>query len=269
MIKIKEYLQKLLVINKKPEMSALPSNIAFNIVLALIPTLTVIILIASYFSISLETVMDLVRKIIPGEVSEILIDALSGKGFDSNIGFFTITAFVVATNGTYAIINASNMLYDVEETDLLKDRIKAAFLLIMVIILLMFILIVPVFGNKILELLNWFGISSFDESILMVFDIIKWPVSYLIMYMILKVIYTVAPSKIIDSKDTTVGAVFTSVAWVILSAVFSIYLNKFAHYDIIYGNLSSIIILMIWIYLISYIFVMGLAINKTIIDKKK
>ena len=74
--KIKGYSKKLLKILKKPEMAILPSNIAFNITLAIIPLLTIVVLIASYFNISIDLVTNLVNKIMPSQVSEIIIDVI-------------------------------------------------------------------------------------------------------------------------------------------------------------------------------------------------
>ena len=66
--KIKRYLKKLIKVLRKPEMNILPGNMAFYFVLALIPLLTIIILIASCFSISIDLVADLVKDIFPNQV---------------------------------------------------------------------------------------------------------------------------------------------------------------------------------------------------------
>ena len=110
--KIKGYFKKLFKILAKPEMAILPSNIAFNLILAIIPILTIIVLIASSFDISIDIVTKLVQSIMPSQVSEVIIEVISGKGFDSNIGISNILAFILASNGTYAIIvfrNSSNI----------------------------------------------------------------------------------------------------------------------------------------------------------------
>ena len=77
----------------------------------------------------------------------------------------------------------------------------------------------------------------------------------------IKLIYAISPSKNIQSEETTYGAAFTTIGWVIATFIFRAYLSHFARYDILYGNLSSIIILMVWIYFLSYIFVVGIALN--------
>ena len=83
-----------------------------------------------------------------------------------------------------------------------------------------------------------------------------------------KLLYTIAPDKKIPSHSTTYGSIFTTVIWTIATAIFSYYLKYFANYNMLYGNLSSIIILMMWIYIISYVFVMGIAINATNLNEK-
>lgn len=262
MERIKGYLKKLFKILKKPEMAILPSNIAFNIILAIIPLLTIVVLIASYFDISIDLVSNLVSSVMPKQVSTIIIDVISGKGFDKSVGFFNIIAFVVASNGTYAIINTSNTLYQIKERDYLKDRISSIILLFIVIILFVFLLVVPIFGDNIIKLMTSAKLlSSYADDAIIIFNILKWPITLLIIYLNIKLIYTIAPSKNIRSEETTYGAMFTTFGWILATLIFKFYLNHFARYDIIYGNLAAIIIMMVWMFFLSYIFVLGMAIN--------
>jgi YihY family inner membrane protein len=104
-------------------------------------------------------------------------------------------------------------------------------------------------------------LAGYADDAMVIFNIIKWPISLLIIYLNIKLIYTIAPSKNIRSEETTYGAMFTTFGWIIATLVFKFYLNHFARYDIIYGNLAAIIIMMVWMYFLSYIFVLGMAIN--------
>jgi len=260
--KLSRYIKKLIIILKKPEMSILPSNIAFNIILAIIPLLTIVVLIASSFDISVNMVANLVENIMPSQVSSIIIEAISGKGFDGQIGLFNIIAFYIASNGMYALIETSDALYKIKETDVIKKRISSIIMLLIILTLFVFLLIVPVFGENILTLLS--HITIFEKHIdnaIVLFNIIKWPITLFIIYFNVKLIYTISPSKNIKSKETTIGAAFTTIMWSLLIIIFRFYLGNFAQYDILYGNLSSIIIMMVWIYALSYIFTLGMAIN--------
>ena len=260
--KIKGYWKKLLKILKKPEMAILPSNIAFNITLAIIPLLTIVVLIASYFNISIDLVTNLVNKIMPEQVSAIIIDVISGKGFDQSIGIFNIMAIIIASNGTYAVITTSNTLYKITRSKAVYNRLSSLILLFIVILLFVFLLIVPIFGDSILNLLKHASIiSTYSDSLLNLFDLVKWPLTIFIVFVNIRLIYAVAPSKNIMTSETTYGAIFTTVGWIIATVIFKFYLSHFARYNILYGNLASVIIMLVWIYCLSYIFVFGMAIN--------
>lgn len=260
--KIKKYFKKLFKLLSKPEMAILPSNIAFNLILAIIPILTIIVLIASSFDISIDLVTKMIKGMMPEQVSAVIIDVISGKGFDKTVGISNIIAFVLASNGTYAIITASDTLYKINNTDKIKKRISSLIILLIIIMLLLFLVVVPVFGENILSLMHQAKIfESFNDEIITIFNILKWPLTLFIIYFNIKLIYTIAPSKNVKSKETTVGAIFTTFMWIISTIVFKFYLTYFARYDILYGNLSSIIIMLVWCYFLSYIFVLGMAIN--------
>ena len=260
MNKLTYYIKKSFNTFNQPEMRVLPGNVAFFFVMALIPIITILALIASYFSISFDSILTFIDNLLPKEASSLIIDVISGKGFDTSVGTFTIIALFIASNGTYAIINASNTLYGITSSDRLKDRIKSVIMLFILLLLIIFLIVVPLFGEKILNLLEFI---PFIESIKTIHKLLEWPVSIFLIFVNLKLIYTIAPSVKVASKTTTYGALFTTIIWTIATAVFSYYLNHFANYNILYGNLSSLIILMMWLYIISYVFVMGIAINVT------
>lgn len=266
--KIKEGISKLYKILKKPEMAILPSNIAFNLILAIIPIITLVVLIASSFDISIDTVSNLISEFMPKQVSDVIISTISGKGFDNQVGFFNIFAIVIASNGMYALINTSDALYKIDGAKELSKRISSILILFIVILLFLFLLIVPVFGENILELINYAKVfGKYSYIVNSIFGILKWPLTLLMIYLNINLIYTVAPSVNIKSRDTRIGAIFTTFSWTLLTVIFRFYLTYFARYDILYGNLSSIIIMMVWIYFLSYIFTFGMAINVFIRDQ--
>ncbi|MEE3343830.1 MAG: YihY/virulence factor BrkB family protein [Bacilli bacterium] len=264
--KLNNYITKAWKVFNKMEMRVLPGNVAFFFVLALIPIITITLIIASSFSISFNSVIEFVQDVFPEEASRMILEIISGKGFDGNVGTFNIIAFFVASNGTYAIINASNTLYNIKDSDPLRERVKSVVLLMILILLITFLIIVPVLGETLLNLIKN---NLVIERIKTIYYIIKWPVTFFMIFTILKFIYTIAPSKKIASKTTTYGALFTTFFWTIATAIFSYYLKFFANYNVIYGNISSIIILMIWVYIISYVFVMGIAINAVNLKDEK
>lgn len=258
---IKRYLKKLFRIINKEEMKVLPGHLSFFLILSLIPTITIVGIICNLFGLSTIDIVNFVSNIIPQAVMEIIEPFIETTNNGSYIIYFII-GFILVSNGAYAITLTSNTLYEIKDTSYIKGRIKALFLTILLMFLFVFILIVLAFGNKILGfILSFKMFNNVSVLIYTLFVYLKWPLAFFIIYILLKFIYTIAPDKRIKSESVTRGSIFTTIGWIGITAIYSYYANNIANYDMFYGNLSNIIILMMWIYIIAYIFVIGIAIN--------
>lgn len=261
---MKRQLKKIVNIFSRAELGILPASLAYYLFLAIIPILTIIVLIASSFNISLDRLAVIINDMLPQKVAEFILEIINGRGFDTNVGMFNLIAFIVSTNGTYAIIKSANSLYNVKNSDIVRDRIKSVIILIDILLLFIFMMLVPIFGEKILLFIKSTEVfSGITDELIFVINIIKWPLTFFIILINIKLIYTISPSKQISSRNTTVGALVTTISWMLFSVIFGYYIEYFARYDILYGNLSSIIILLIWLYSMSFMFVLGMIINTT------
>ena len=268
MKKIKKYIEKLLKILSLKELRILPAYLSYSFVLASIPIFTIIVIVAGYFSISIDSIINLLKDILPNYVSRMVIEVISGKEFDLSIGFLNLITFIIAANGMYAIVDASNSLYKIEETSQIKDRFKAFLILIIIIMLLLFLLLFPMLGDRILEILGSYKLfENVLDDIILIYKVVRWPISFLIIFFNIKLIYMIAPSVKIKKDETTTGAFVTTLGWVLFTAIFGYYIKYFAKYDLIYGSLSSLIILLIWVYVLSFILVLGIVINTTKYNK--
>ena len=258
----KKYLKKLIRIIKKPEMKVLPGNIAFFLVLSIFPIITLCGFFATFFNVSIDSVINLMNDVLPNEVNNILVPYITGNGMDLHIGFSIILGYIVASNGAHSIIVSCNTLYGLEHSSYLKRRIKALFITILLLALFVFSLIVLAFGNNILKFILSMNIfDNIGDKIYYLFLLLKWPIAIIVIYIMIKLIFILAPDSVIKSKITTRGAFFTSIAWLISTFIYSYYVQHFSHYDIFYGSLSNIIVMMMWIYILSCSLVIGIAIN--------
>ncbi|MCR5837688.1 MAG: YihY/virulence factor BrkB family protein, partial [Lachnospiraceae bacterium] len=87
---------------------------------------------------------------------------------------------------------------------------------------------------------------------------------YLIVFIILTLffisIYKMG-NRLYSFTDMLPGALFTSLGWMIYSYFFSIYIDNFSNYSYIYGSLTAIIFIMLWMYFCMYIMFIGAEIN--------
>ena len=268
MIKLKNICKRLFNIIRDPAMLFLPGNLAFFLVLSIFPILTLVGLIASIFKISTD--VPAIQSILPSNVVDILLPYTVGKGFDSNVLLFMIIGFIIASNGADALVLASNKLYDIPNSSFLKRRIKDLLLIILIIISVLFLFAFLGFGNQILRhIMQYINDNIVEQLIYKIFNILKYPFAMFIVYFNIKVVYTIAPDSKIYSRTTTKGALFTTISWTIATIIFSYYIKYFSHYGFFYGSLSNIIILILWVYILAYLLVIGIAVNSGQYNVKK
>lgn len=259
-LKFATFLSKLILILKRPDMNILPGHLAFFFVLSLIPILTLITFFATIFNIPVHELSTSIGN-LPNGIVEILVPAYTDTSITFGNIIIVLISFFVASNGADAVILTSNKLYNIKQSSIVQRRVKSIIVTVIFIGLFLFMLLIPVFGNIIIELISNIVNDSIYKSIKIIYNILQLPITLLFVYFNIKIIYTIAPDKNIKSKEVSSGAFFTTISWVVISQIYSYYINNFANYSRIYGNLSNLVILMLFIYLLSNIFVIGMALN--------
>ena len=203
---------KIFKILMKPEMRILPGQLAFFLVLTIIPLVALIATFAAALSISTETIRLAISESVPKEVAGIINSIMAGNGINFNIIIFYISAFILASNGTYSMVNTSNEIYKVEPKNILFRRGKAILMTFILMGLFIFLLLVPVFGTNLFEIIkNATGNSTVVRVIQEMLKILKYPLILVILFINIKLMYIIAPDREIPSKSTNKGALFTRV----------------------------------------------------------
>ncbi|MBQ4584412.1 MAG: YihY/virulence factor BrkB family protein [Bacilli bacterium] len=260
--RFKEFLSSVFVVLKRPELKVLPGQLAFFFVLSIVPTITLLGYFTSYLNISSDFVFNFISKALNSDIASLVCNTITNPDVGLRFYFSILIAYYFASNGAASMIVTSNAIYGIKDSSFLKRRLKAFVMTIFLIILFIFILVVPLFGERIIELIKYVNLNAnITEIITAVFSFMKGPVSWIIIFIFIKLLFTLAPDRKLPSKNVNYGAIFTSVMWIIVTSIYSFYINHFAAYDVFYGSLANIVILMVWFYLLSYIFTIGIALN--------
>lgn len=260
--KIKRGIGNFIKVITRPEMEILPGHLAFSFVLSIVPTLTILTYVASVFHFDLGFISEFITKAFSADFANMLLGVNMTIKAGWNFFLTLIVAYVIASNGAASIIASSNMIYGIKNSNFFKRRLKAFIMILIIILLFIFLLIFGVFGNKIIEMLQLMDLSEkILTNITLLISVLKGPISWFIIFLFIKIIFTMAPDKKIPSQEVNKGAIFTTVGFIFITYIYSLYTTSFARYDVFYGNLASIVVLMIWFYLLSYIFTIGLALN--------
>lgn len=249
---------------RKPEMLILPGQLSFFFLLTLVPLVALVISIFSRFNISVDGFGEIVINNIPNALMGV-IDTLSKSArANTNAVIFFVSALFLASNGTHSMIIASNKIYNIESSNYIMRRFKAIVMMIVLILLLLFMFLIPVFGDMIINMIQaLIKDSTFNSFITFMYGLLKYPLSFLLVFLSIKLLYVMAPDMKIKPHEVNYGAVFTSVTWVFVTQIYSIYVERFSNYSNLYGSLSNLLVLMWWVYILSYIFVLGMGLNVT------
>lgn len=262
MEQVRGFFKKVIKYITKPEMRVLPGQLAFFTVISLIPLLALVGTIAGYFSVSTDKMIHILNTVLPFEMTESIISYVSGKGITFNISIFFISAFILASNGCHSMIITSNEIYKVESKGILSRRLKAIAMTFILVLLFLFLLLVPVFGDTIFNILTSNIPNKQTVSFAYnIYKLIQYPITLVLVFYNIKLLYTVAPDRKIKAKTTNFGSIFTTIGWVLSTKIYSIYAGSFSNYNIFYGSISNILFLLMWVYILSYIFVLGMAFN--------
>ena len=267
MKKARRMLNRIWKIFKLEEMRILPGQLAFFMVLSVFALFPIFGLLGSSF-ISNELINSMDHS-LPAAVSSILKALMEVESSGLSIFIFLIFSIYMASTGCEAIIITSNVIYKIKNTMSIKQSIKAIIMTIILISLILFVVLVPAFGEVIINAISKDTPGKVIDTVHLIYDIIKYPLSFVLVFLDLKILYTMAPNANIPSVYNNYGTLFTTVMWIIITRVYSVYLNHFNTYDIFYGSFGNVVIMLFWIYLLAYVFTMGMAINAEYYFKSK
>lgn len=249
---------------KRPEMRVLPGQLAFFFLLTLIPLVSLLGGLISLLDLPYSSISEVLNNYFQDGTANLLSAITTKPDLSANVIIFFASAILLASNGPHSMIVTSNQIYKIKDRNYIIRRAKALLMTIVVVILLVFVLLIPVFGDMIFKMIATIDSSSTIRNLLLsAYKILKYPFSFVFMYYMIKMLYIMAPDKRIERKNVIYGSLFTTICWILVTQIYSLYVEKFSNYTTLYGSMASILILMLWLYLISYIFVLGMALNVT------
>ena len=168
-----------------------------------------------------------------------------------------VLALWTASGGTGNLMTAINIAYDEEETRGFVKRRGTA--LVLTLGAIVFVLLTLALVAVIPAVLGALNLGTFINVIV---QIIRWALLIALVIAALAVVYRVAPDRDAPQfKWTSVGALVAAALWVLGSLGFSLYVNNFGSYNKTYGALAGVVVLLLWLYLTSYIVLLGAEIN--------
>lgn len=204
-----------------------------------------------------------VYEILDARLSELISNTTTRLTF--SLVLSTALALYAGSKGIKYLIILINLAFHInEERGFIQGTIRALALtlaaLIVFIIALSSIAAIPL-------LAGYFPFPQIAKTIALWS---RWPILAVVIFFSFLGLYRFAPNrKTVRLKNLVPGAVLASILWILLSGLFSIYVQNFNNYSAEFGALSAAVVIMLWLYYSAFIVALGAVFNSEIVENDK
>ncbi len=198
------------------------------------------------------------HKILQYRVDKFINPEVDSLGWDTFFGI--LIGIWIGNLGTKSLFKGINIAYETEsQRGILKNNgITLLFTfgaLILIILSAALIVAFPAIIEKI-------GLPDNIESLI---SWLRWLIMGFILVGSIGLIYRFAPKRRRSGfKWVVPGAVLASLLWLLASWVFSFYISNFWNFDEIYGSISTVVFLMLWLFISTFVILLGAELNSGI-----
>lgn len=247
---------------------AYAAQTAYFFMLCMIPIILLLLTLVRYTPITKADVMSAVIRVFPSSV-ESMITTIVNQVYNQSMGIIPVTILVAlwsAGKGVLAITTGLNCIYGCRETrNYVFLRIRSTIYTMMFLLVIILLLVLSVFGNA----LNIF----IAEHIPLVKNVADWLIEVrIVITPIVLMIFSLLIYKFLPNRRDKIlrqlpGAVFAAIGWMIVSWIFSVYVDIFRGFSNMYGSLTTIVLIMLWMYFCMYSILLGGEVNVLMYDK--
>ena len=246
------------------EVSVYAAQTSFFIVLSAFPFIMVLLTAIQMIpSVSKADLLSLLVSLMPQMLKAAVVrvvDDLFTKSPGKILSITALAALWSASKGMLSMCRGLNRIYNCQEKRgyLLSRLICTVYTFIFMVACVMS-LVLLVFG------------SALQNVIIRKIPVLGTITTYLISFRTLLALtiltlifigfYTLIPARKQKARFQLPGAVFSTLCWIVFSFAFSIYFNHFSSFSYMYGSLTAIVLLMLWIYFCICILFLGAEIN--------
>lgn len=248
----------------KDEMTVYAAQASFFIVLAFFPFIMLLMTLVQFIpAINKSDVLSILVRIMPDMLDALVVGIVDDLYIKSPATILSITGLLAlwsAARGMMSIERGLNrILGETRRRNYVVSRVICAFYTLIFMIACIVSIVLLIFGNTLqLLILKWLPMfRSFTENVISlrtVFAIVLFLFAFC-------GLYTILPNRKQNPGHQIPGAAFTAVCWLLFSYAFSVYFSHFSSFSYMYGSLTAIMLLMLWLYFCICILFLGAEIN--------
>lgn len=242
------------------------SQLAYSFVLSFIPLTVLLISFLGRFALPSDEVYAFMKIMLPKDAYEIVSGIIDEVIISADIGKLSVFPLIYfSSHATRAVIRTTDSVYsETPQRGGIKLYLISVIYAVLLFICIGILLVAVVFGDVLLK--YFFGLFQISSSgmIWQIADIVRFLFAFFILWGFLSMVYIASPNVKLRFRQVYIGSLFSSAGWIAVSRIFGYYVNNFSGYGILFGSLGGIFILLVWLYISSYIMLVGVYINKAL-----
>ena len=183
-----------------------------------------------------------------------------GLGLSELLTLGLMVALWSASRGVDALRKALNLAYDVPESrPFWKTQSLAMLMTVVGTLLIPLSFMVFLLGGRVGE---WLAARlQIVDAFLLLWSWLRWPFTASLVMLMLALCYYVLPDVKQRFKYITPGSAIGTVLWLVSTWGFTQYVEHFGRYNVMYGSIGGVVVLLLWFYLTGLIFILGGELN--------
>ena len=248
--------------------SAFAAQSAYFILMSIIPILLLMMTMIRYLPITQEDLAHMFFTVVP-EAFQGLFSLIVSEVYTKSFAVVPLTAVFAAwsaSKGIMSLYGGLNTIYHVPIVpNYIISRLWSAIYTILFIVAVLLTLVLMVFGTTIQEqLINHFPMIANVTGFFVHF---RFLITLTVLTLVFLVMYVILPNRRASFKSQIPGAEISSVAWLLFSYCFSLYVRFSKGISQMYGSMTTIMFLMLWLYFCMGILLIGAEINAYFEDR--
>jgi membrane protein len=246
--------------------AGLAGQLAYFTLLSLFPLLMSLVAVAGLVmddpESALRTLTESMQGVLPQEGMGLLVDYIERtlRSATSGVLLFGVLATLWSgSTASYALINAANRAYELRETRPLWKVWGISLLMVFWLALLIGALALVIFSAETEGYLQ--RLTGLPDFFVSLWSVLRWVVAFVAVTIVHAILYYTAPSADVPFKWITPGGLTATVLILVSSVALSFYVANFGRYDQLYGPIGAVIVLMLWLYVGSFMVLLGVEMN--------
>ena len=245
--------------------------LTYYLLFAIFPLLIFLNNLVGLLSYDLDALLAMLARVIPRDVVDLLGQYLV---YVSRVSSRTLLWFS-AVFTIYFPFRAANALFlSVRKaygaglpTGFVRYQLRVLLFTLLLIVAIFFTVFASTIGNRVLDFVSRY-IYLNDLSIRL-WSRLRFVFIGAVMFAVIALLYALALDKHPAKRGIWPGVLTALVAWIVVSMLYSLYVERAANYSVIYGSIGTIIVLLLWLYLTAALLIMGAEFNSVLLSLRK